>query len=159
MGDMLSGGDYDGDEYVIIRGLVKFEVSVPAKVAEAEARPRLVSLVDAFTRSSKPYENCSAESSIVHSGGKPNLADPVQASEALLEHFFKCDAASGKLGQIANLLERAQEEWGVNAIKCEKLVDHYMAATDASKSGLEVSTERRRKPATLPDDGGHFSLR
>lgn len=130
LADMCSGGDYDGDEFVVMRASDKIDASVPG------AAP--ISLVEAFHHESQPWVEPPKEGA-PRAAPKVHLRDHRQTNKLLMNHYFDCDAAGGIIGRAANLIQVAQEHWGCAHPDTLKLVDVYNTALDAAKQGYRLA--------------------
>ena len=142
LADMLSGGDYDGDEFLYFKSSLKLDIGT--------ASDPPLSLVDAFKGNSPPWEppppppaQLGQHVHPLHPPPPPQMvtedADAVQVM--LCRNWRLLDEASGKIGAIAVVLQMAQEKCGAGHHKALRLVDLYNAALDAPKSGADIGTE------------------
>ena len=143
LADMLSGGDYDGDEFVVMRASDKIDTGVAGMAP--------LSLVDAFQNESPPWVQQPKEGG---GHGPPSLQvtdDHQQTCAGLARHYFDCDAAGGLIGQAANSIQMAQEYWGCAHWITLELIDLYNTALDAAKQGV-----RKAFPETIREQLNHM---
>ena len=144
LADMLSGGDYDGDEFLLICDREKFSIG---------AGIERISIVEAFDRISEPWDGrmpptapgAKAPTVLpdedVFPGGK--AAADEETSRVLVEHYLDCNRACGNIGRIAVTLQMATEAWtaGDPRVK-DLLVACYNGALDASKNGSRIDDSK-----------------
>ena len=109
LADTLSGGDYDGDEFLVFRSSHRMETTL--------ASDGLVSLVDAFKRCSQPWSEpteapaVQTEPAVAAAPAQLRVsADNAETCTALREYYHKLDRASNAIGSISNTLMLAQEK-------------------------------------------------
>lgn len=157
MADMLSGGDYDGDEFLIMRAAIKvhlplesvtlpYRVDLPAgrdlPAEEARAGPEgspgavAISIVEAFAHESPPYDPPAPPPGAPPPPKPPDVpTDTTELGKALVDHCLERMGAASTVGRAANLIAVAQEHWGCGDARVNRLIAAYYAALDAGKSG------------------------
>ena len=146
LADKLSGGDMDGDEFVVLR---------PVKIDPGNGREPC-SLVEAFVRTSAPWSpppppsrNDAAASSaparIEDRAVVGRAAEHKSTDAMLIQHYHDCDETQGMIGRIANTINLALEEWTAVDPRINTLVTLYNMALDAGKNGTKIdATEADR---------------
>ena len=99
---MLSGGDYDGDEFLVLKS--------SAKLDAGDGGPPM-SLVDAFEgANSEPWSEPPPDPDAKAPPPKCVTDDVVQVAADLREDFLNLNAVAGTIGAIAVILLMAQEK-------------------------------------------------
>ena len=150
LADMCSGGDYDGDEFLIFKSSHKIDVADGTEP---------YSLVHAFAKESEPWAEPASSSSPAELGAAapppPAMVteDAAVVNAQLQQDYLDLHAASGTIGGIAVVLQVAQEKCGAAHPRTNELVDMYNAALDAAKKGVKVPFPEAIKHELLYNPG------